>query len=142
MSPRLAGNGLGAAFGTSLILAAALIAIATLAPAAPKAGAAAKPPSRLGVRGAEYDLVLSRPKLRPGAAVIQFQNVGEDPHDLNLKRVGGSGVLKSTGELGPGEVEAINVRRLKPRARYRLWCSLPDHRSWGMEAHFRVKRRG
>ena len=118
-----------------------LVALAVLAAGeAPAAERGDRPPTRIGVRGNEFSLILSRTRVRPGPAIVQFQNVGEDPHDLKLQRLGTTTEL-ATGELGPGEVEALPPLRLRQRSTYRLWCSLENHVAYGMEATFWVKRR-
>ena len=125
-------------------LALGLAAVAALSLLAPLAGGAPRGedqvPSRLGVRGSEWDLVLSRARLPFGPALVQFQNAGEDPHDLRLQHIGGTREL-GTGEVGPGNVQSFSVRWLKRGERYRLWCSLPTHADLGMEATLRVQRR-
>jgi plastocyanin len=107
---------------------------------APAAERGERPLTRIGVRGAEFDLVLSRTRVAPGPAVVQFQNAGEDPHDLKLRRVG-SATEHGTGELGPGEVANLPRLWLKRASSYRLWCSLPNHVSYGMEATLKVKKK-
>jgi hypothetical protein len=111
-----------------LLLATVLLA---LVPASATAA-----PSRLLVEAREFNLVLSRPSVKPGGAIVQLVNRGEDPHDLRLKRVGGrgSGRIAETlpGELGEWE------GRLR-RGRYRLWCTLEGHRALGMRAVLRVR---
>ena len=94
-------------------------------------------PARLGVTAKEYRLVLSRATIKPGPAIVELDNLGEDVHDLQLQRVGGTRVY-SIGVTNPGgraELEAS----LRPGA-YRLWCSIADHRARGMRATLRVKR--
>jgi len=115
-------------------LAIAVAAAALLVPA----GAAGDAPGRLLVRGFEYDLVLSRAKLDPGRALIQFANSGEDPHDLWIHRLGGIR-YRTVGELGPGDQGEIELH-LRRGSRYEMWCSLADHRDLGMEATLRVRR--
>jgi hypothetical protein len=107
---------------------------------APAAERGERPLTRIGVRGDEFDLVLSRTRVAPGPAVVQFQNAGEDPHDLKLRRLGSAREL-GTGEIGPGEYANLPQVWLKRASAYRLWCSLPDHASYGMEATLRVKRK-
>jgi hypothetical protein len=119
----------------SLLVAAALLG----AGQAPAAERGERPLIRIGVRGDEFDLVLSRTRVAPGPAVVQFQNAGEDPHDLKLRRLGSAAEL-GTGELGPGEVANLPRTWLKRASTYRLWCSLPNHVSYGMEATLRVKK--
>jgi hypothetical protein len=121
-------------------LACGALAAALLGSGQAPAADRERPLTRVGVRGSEFDLVLSRTRVVPGPAVVQFQNAGEDPHDLKLRRRGG-GVELGTGELEPGEIANLPRVWLKRAAAYRLWCSLPDHASYGMEATLRVKRR-
>ena len=93
-------------------------------------------PSRLLVESREFNLVLSRPSVKAGTAIVQLANRGEDPHDLRLRRIRGrgGGVVAETlpGEVGEWE------GRLR-RGRYRLWCTLEGHRSSGMRATLRVR---
>lgn len=118
----------------------AAVALAAAAGPAPAAERGDRPPTRIGVRGDEFSLVLSRTRVAPGPAVVQFQNLGEDPHDLQLQRIGGVREL-GTGELGPGDFASLPQIHLKRSSRYRLWCSLENHASYGMEATLKVKRR-
>ena len=126
---------------------ALLCAIVACAGALP-AITAAKPeplPDRVQVRGFEFDLVLSKTRVKPGRVIVQFVNEGEDAHDLRLQRVDRAtgdpvGAESGLGELGPGDYENLDAR-LRKRARYRLWCSIADHRGLGMEATLRTKKR-
>ncbi len=93
----------------------------------------------VGVRNgnSEFTFTLSRTTVDPGPALIQYQNTGEDPHDLKLKRRGDLRIF-AVGELLPGGVGSISPR-LKRDSRYELWCSLDGHREAGMEAVLRVR---
>ncbi len=93
-------------------------------------------PARLGVTAKEFSFSLSRTTLKHGPAAIELDNFGEDVHDLRLRRVGGTRTY-SLPETKPGERAEHDVR-LRP-GRYRLWCSIADHRARGMVASFRVK---
>jgi hypothetical protein len=125
---------------------AALLAAIALVGALPALGGVKppRPPDRVQVRGSEFDLVLSKPKVKPGRVIVQFLNEGEDPHDLRLQRLGPgggpAGPEAAIGELEPGAYENLDTR-LKKRSKYRLWCSIQDHRSLGMEATLRTKKR-
>jgi plastocyanin len=123
-------------FACALLAAAAFLGSAQ----APAAERGERAPTRIGVRGDEFNLVLSRTRVAPGPAVVQFQNAGEDPHDLKLRRVGAATEL-GTGELGPGEYVNLPQVWLKRASTYRLWCSLENHASYGMEATLRVQRK-
>lgn len=124
-----------AIFAAVAVLAPALLA----APGHAGRGAEASGPSRLLVTADEWTLLLSRPKVRGGRALIELHNRGEDPHDLHLRRIGGKRVYE-IDRVGPGAQGRIWAK-LRRRSRYRLWCSLPDHRSRGMEAKLRVARK-
>jgi hypothetical protein len=117
---------------------AAAIAIGT-----PALGRVADPaPARVQVRGSEFNLTLSKTKVKPGRAIVQFLNSGEDPHDLRLQRLGPAGAEGpelGLGEVEPGEYANLDTR-LRKRSSYVLWCSLLDHRELGMEATLRTRR--
>jgi plastocyanin len=117
-----------------LLVAAAVAALAAPAAVAP---AAEQGPSRLLVTGREYSLTLSRAKLRPGDAIVQLHNFGEDPHDLHLQRAGSSRIF-AIGEVLPGETGTLELR-LRRRSTYRLWCSIDPHAALGMEATLKTK---
>ena len=93
-------------------------------------------PARLGVSAKEFSFSLSRTTLRRGPAVIELDNFGEDVHDLRLRRVGGARTY-GVPVTRPGKRAELDVRLRA--GRYRLWCSLADHRARGMYATFRVK---
>lgn len=109
-----------------------LAALAVVAPAA-----ALAPPARLQVVATEYNLELSRPSIKAGRALIELANFGEDPHDLRLKRVGGT---KTYGiRVVQSGDQALLSTTLRP-GRFVLWCSLPEHRRLGMQATLVVRR--
>ena len=124
----------GAGLGLAALATLAVLAISPLAAGKP----AERPPHRAQVRGSEYDLVLSKPKLRPGRVIIQFLNAGEDSHDLRLQRRG-EGAEFGFGSVEPGGYENLDAR-LRKGSTYILWCSLSDHRQRGMEATLRTRR--
>jgi hypothetical protein len=124
-----------AALGACLLaLCGASAAVGAFPPASGRA------PARLLVAGVEYRLTLSRQTIRSGPALIQFLNRGEDPHDLRLRRIGRTtGYAAAAPETGPGDLVQLEAR-LAP-GRYRMWCSLADHRRRGMRAVLTVTRR-
>ena len=94
-------------------------------------------PARLGVQAEEFHLVLSRASVKAGVVEIELQNVGEDPHDLRVRRVGGTHTF-SIPMTAPGKRRSIAIR-MRP-GRYQLWCSVADHRQLGMQTLLRVRR--
>lgn len=117
------------------LLAAALALFAAVAPAS----SAAPVPERLLVTADEWNLVLSKTKLRPGDAIVELYNRGEDVHDVRIKR-GGRSSYVPISETGSEQSNRIETR-FKARKRYVLWCSLEGHRELGMEAELRVAKR-
>jgi plastocyanin len=125
-----------------LVKAAILAAVAALCLAPlelPSATASSPPPpSRLLVTGREYSLTLSRAKINPGRAIVQFLNSGEDAHDLVLRRFGTTRGI-GAGETAPGDVAQFNAHLWRGR-HYVLFCSLADHKALGMKAFLTVRR--
>jgi len=98
--------------------------------------AASPPPARVQVVAQEFRYSLSRQTIRAGWAVIELRNVGEDAHDLRLRRVGGSRVY-AWPVAQPGDVVDRSVKLLP--GRYRLYCSVANHRTLGMQATLVVR---
>jgi uncharacterized cupredoxin-like copper-binding protein len=94
-------------------------------------------PARLGVTATEFHLMLSRASVKAGVVEIELQNDGQDPHDLRVRRVGGSHTF-NVPLVDPGERRTVAIH-VKPGS-YRLWCSVADHRALGMQAVLRVRR--
>lgn len=121
----------------AVVLTLGAAGIATAKPQAPV-------PDRVGVRGSEFDLLLSKLKVKPGRVIVQFVNSGEDPHDLRLQRLGPDatqvGRELGSGVVAPSAYENLDLK-LRKGSRYVLWCSLSDHRQRGMEAKLKVGKR-
>jgi hypothetical protein len=114
-------------------LALAAVAVAALAGAMPATAAA---PGRLQVTALEFEYRLSRPQLRSGRwSIIELANLGEDEHDLRMKRIGGTRTYGIKTVL-PGQRRYL-AAKLRV-GRYNLWCSIADHRARGMRAQLRV----
>ena len=96
---------------------------------------AAPDPARLQVVAHEFTLALSRPSVPAGPVVIQLVNMGMDPHDVRLQRIGGKRVYGTKTTL-PGARSELDVTLLA--GRYRVWCSIADHRERGMRTTLRV----
>ena len=110
--------------------AAAAVLLAAPAPAAVA-------PARVQVSAKEFFFALSRHTVAAGPAVVELADFGEDPHDLRLQRIGGGRVWK-TPVVYPGAYHDLEVT-LVP-GRYRLWCSIANHRRLGMQAVLTVRR--
>ncbi len=95
------------------------------------------PPARVQVVAREFSLVLSRPAIKSGTAIVELANFGEDAHDLRMQRIGGTRVYVWPIAQS-GDVEDRTLKLLP--GRYRVWCSLADHRARGMVATLRVIR--
>jgi hypothetical protein len=119
------------------LVVAAVAVVASLCPAT--FAAAERTPSRLLVTASEWRFVLSKGKIRGGPAIVQLYNSGEDPHNLRIRRASG-GAVRRIGQLDPGEAGSVQLR-LGRGKRYRLWCSLPQHRDRGMKATLKVARK-
>ena len=116
----------------------ALLAAAAALAACSAAYAATRPPSRLQVTASEFEFVLSRAKLKQGRAIVQLVNLGEDPHDLAVRRNARGARTYATREVLPEQDASISFR-LYP-GRYTLWCTVGDHRARGMRATLTVTR--
>jgi hypothetical protein len=116
----------------------ASLALAVLLPREAPASASAPHPTRLQVTSTEFRLTLSRVVAPSGPARIELVNLGEDPHDLKIRRIGGKYTF-TIPETLPGERSTKTLRLM--RGRYRIWCAIAGHRDWGMRATMRVVRR-
>ena len=96
---------------------------------------AATAPARVQVTALEWEYRVSRTRIVAGPALVELVNLGEDEHDLRVRRVGGTRTYK-LGKVLPGERALLSARLLA--GRYRLWCSLPRHAERGMKAQLRV----
>jgi plastocyanin len=92
-------------------------------------------------RGGVKKYTLSRESVRPGPLTVQLQNKGEDPHDMDIQRIGPDG--EPTGEIvkvpvtGPGQNSDASVT--VEAGEYRMWCDLYHHAEEGMEATVKVE---
>ena len=94
-------------------------------------------PARVQVGADEFGYALSRPSIKAGPAIVQLANFGEDEHDLRLQRIGGTRLYR-IATVRPGRVGELEARFLP--GRFRLWCSLADHRARGMRATLVVSK--
>ncbi len=92
-----------------------------------------KPPEvpRVQVTAVEYSFTLSRTSVPAGKVIFEFDNKGQDEHNLNVLSGGGE-LSSSFADEVPGGVKQETVD-LKPGS-YTLFCSLPEHEAKGMKA--------
>ena len=115
-----------------LAIAAALGLLVSLG-----AAEAADFPTRVQAVADEFHYSLSRSQVPAGRVKIELVNFGEDPHNLKLRRVGGTHVY-TVGETLPG---ARTTKTFRFRhGRFKYWCSVADHKSLGMKGTLRVTR--
>jgi plastocyanin len=99
--------------------------------------AATPPPARIQVVAQDFRYALSRQTIKAGRAIVELRNMGEDAHDLLLRRVGGTHVyalpLTQSGQTVDREFT------LRPGT-YRLYCGVANHRALGMQATLVVRR--
>ncbi len=98
---------------------------------------ASRPPARVQVVAQEFRYSLSRTKVKAGPVIVELVNRGQDTHDLDLRRIGGTKIIRFPS-VQPGQVVDRELR-LVP-GRYLLWCAVADHRERGMHAVLRVVR--
>jgi len=103
----------------------------------PLATAAAPSPARVQVSADEFALALSRSSIRAGGAIVELVNYGEDDHDLALRRIAAGARTYRIGIVHPGGTGELE--RVLRAGRYRLWCTLADHRARGMSATLHVR---
>jgi plastocyanin len=93
-------------------------------------------PARLSVQAEEYSYTLSRPSVPAGDVIVELDNRGEDPHNLNLQPVGTDSPPLQISKIE--SQEQGTARFTLPAGTYRLWCSLPEHDQMGMHATLTV----
>lgn len=96
-----------------------------------------RPPARVQVVAQEFRYSLSRTRVRAGRVIVELVNRGQDTHDLDLRRVGGTRIVHFPS-VQPGQFVDRELK-LVP-GRYVLWCAIADHRERGMHAVLRVVR--
>ena len=113
-----------------------VLIVAVLAALAAAMPASALAPVRLQVTAMEFEYRLSRLQLRSGRwSIIELVNLGQDEHDLRMRRIGGTRTYAIRTTL-PGQRRYL-AAKLRV-GRYNVWCSIADHRARGMRAQLRV----
>lgn len=82
----------------------------------------------------------TRTTVRSGALTVQLNNKGEDPHNMDIQRVGpggeGEGAIVALPTTAPGDQSTKNVELAT--GTYRMWCTFANHAEEGMETHITV----
>ena len=94
-------------------------------------------PARLSVRAFEYGYLLSRPSVASGELILEFDNQGEDSHNLSIAPEGSADPPLVHYAETPSLERASQRFSLAPGT-YRLWCDLPEHDSRGMHSTLTV----
>jgi hypothetical protein len=109
-----------------------------LAPDVPPAARVARAPIAIGVGEREYAIAIYRPRVHPGALRFTIRNLGEDVHDLVIRRAG-KRIAALTAVVKPGATASLRLT-LHRIGRYQLVCTIADHEARGMRATLRVVR--
>jgi plastocyanin len=109
---------------------AALARHAAARPARP-----ARPATAVGVGEREFVIAVYRPRVHAGRLKIGVRNLGEDGHDLAVRRAGHTYGTLAT--VRPGATGTLRLTLRHP-GRYTLVCTLADHAARGMRATLRV----
>lgn len=94
-----------------------------------------QPAARVQVVAQEFRYSLSRSTVRAGHVIIERVNRGQDTHDLDMRRIGGTHIFRLQS-VQPGQVVDRELK-LRP-GKYLLWCAIADHSERGMRAILRV----
>jgi hypothetical protein len=94
------------------------------------------PPARVQVVAQEFRFSLSRTAIKRGWAVIELRNLGQDAHDLRLRRIGGTRVYVWP-VAQPGQTIDKELKLLP--GTYRLTCGVANHAQLGMVATLHVR---
>ena len=96
---------------------------------------ASRPPARVQVVAQEFRYTLSRTSVTAGRVIVELVDNGQDTHDLDIRRIGGTRIIRFPS-VQPGQVVDRELRLIP--GRYQLWCAIADHRERGMHAVLRV----
>ncbi|HWH93723.1 MAG TPA: cupredoxin domain-containing protein [Baekduia sp.] len=96
----------------------------------------ARAATAIGIGEREFAIAIYRPRVRPGALKFNVRNLGEDVHDLVIRRAGRR-VGSLTSVVTPGATATLRLTLRRP-GRYQLVCTVADHEARGMRATLRV----
>jgi plastocyanin len=109
-----------------------------LAQDVPPAAHVARAATAIGIGEREFAIAVYRPRVHPGALKLNIRNLGEDVHDLVVRRDGRRvGGLRSAVKPGGTATLRLTLRRI---GSYQLVCTVADHQARGMRATLHVVR--
>jgi hypothetical protein len=94
------------------------------------------PVTAVGIGEREYAIAVYRPTVRPGRLKLDVRNLGEDIHDLVVRRAGHT--YGTLGTVKPGASSTLRLTLRHP-GRYTLVCTIADHAARGMHTTLRVR---
>jgi plastocyanin len=97
----------------------------------------ARAATAIGVGEREFAIAVYRPRVRAGALKFSVRNLGEDVHDLVVRR--GGRRIAALPAIEAGGTATLRVTLRRP-GRYQLVCTVADHEARGMRATLRVVR--
>lgn len=118
------------------LLAGATLVAAVAAPAAALAGSGGG--RAVGIAEREFRISVYKPRLTPGKYRFNVTNFGEDAHNLVITGPGGFR-SPATPDIRSRRRATLAVTLRAPGV-YRLICTKPFHRSYGMKASIVVRR--
>ena len=101
------------------------------------ADAPALPPARILVYAREFNFNGSRLAGPSGLWQMQMRNIGEDDHDLAVRRADGVTIARTPVAL-PRSTKQVRIR-LKP-GRYELYCRVDGHEALGMKVPLVIRK--
>lgn len=108
------------------------------APDLPPVAHVSRAPTAIGIGEREFAIAVYRPRVHPGALKFTISNLGEDVHDLVVRRAG-KRVGGLTDVVKPGGHATLRLT-LRQTGTYQLVCTIADHQARGMQATVRVVR--
>jgi plastocyanin len=94
-------------------------------------------PTRVQVIAREYSFTLSRTEVPAGKVIVEFDNGGEDSHNLHFTESAEGTEAGAFPTSSPGTHTDLTLE-LRPGS-YTLFCSLPHHEEKGMKATLTVR---
>jgi plastocyanin len=82
---------------------------------------------------------LSNPTAHAGKITVQLNNIGEDPHNLNIQREENGVPVGPDLKIGKTEAGGHPTQQFElPAGTYRFYCTIQEHWMEGMETEFTV----